>query len=423
MHRDQIRRMSGFGSAWAVLALALAILGCSLGTTSGVGGTTGGGTTGPTMTRTPPQHALAWFQMDGSGVGQIWASVNDGTAHQVTHMSAPSGDCVRDQHWSAPVFSPDLHHILAAWGSGACGDGPEQGDLFVIDASTGANTPVSGGPEGTGLLLSRRQEGWIDNNTVWWLYYQSVYQLTLGSSTPTTLGTIGSSSGSTFVIPLDAVLRGHTLFYVTATETSPAPPSSTISYVLHRFDMTTHAVLSGSVDLGSSRQCQCSPGDRSEPGFDVSADGAHIVYQRVTPNSTADGDGVASSQFLYANADGSGASRIASYATATTFTRIQISPNGQIVAIARAEPTPGDVITASVTSAGNKGDPDLHFYGPSCRSYPVWAWDSSGFWASSLDVSDVYPPSSSNLDHFALGVDPGTVSTAGGSNPWYTIGS
>lgn len=419
MFLNRSRPSSGLGLAGALLALALAILGCSLGTTGG--GTAGGGTSGPTATPTPPQHALAWFQMDGSNVGQIWASVNDGAAHQVTHVSAPSGDCVRDQHWSPPVFSPDLHHILAAWGSGACGDGPEQGDLFVIDAATGATSPVGGGPEGTGLLLSRRQAGWIDNNTVWWITYHNVYQLTLGSSTPTILGTIASSSGSTFVFPLDAVLRGHTLFYVTATETSPAPPSSTITYALHRFDMTSHTVLAGSADLGSSRQCQCSPGDRSEPGFDASPDGAHIVYQRVTPNSNADADGVASSQFFYANADGSGASRIASYATSTSFTRIQISPNGHLVAIARALSSPS-VLTASVTSAGNSGDPDLNFYNPDGFSYPVWAWDSGSFWVSTQEIDSVYPPNTGNVEHFTVGTPAGTVGFAGGSNPWYTIG-
>jgi hypothetical protein len=420
MYRDSSRHTSGFALVGVLLALALAILGCSLGTTTGGG--TGGGTTGPTATPTPPPHALAWFQMDGSNVGQIWASVNDGAAHQVTHMSAPSGDCVRDQHWGPPMFSPDLRHILAGWGSGACGDGPEQGDLYVVDASTGAAAAVSGGAYPAGVRLSLRDTGWIDNSSIWWIDGIQVYRYFLGGSASTAIGTIGNNAGPTYVFAGDAVLRGNTLFYVTATEVSPAPPNSTIAYALHRFDMTGHTVLAGSADLGSSRQCQCSPGDRSEPGFDASPDGAHVVYQRVTPNSNADVDGVASSQFFYANADGSGASRIASYATSTTFTRMQISPNGHLVAIARALPSPS-VVTASVTSAGNSGDLDLHFYTPDGFSYPVWAWDGSAFWASTQEIASVYPPTTGNVEHFVVGTPAGTVGYAGGSNPWYTIGS
>ncbi len=409
--------------ASGLLALALVILGCALGTGTSAGGTTGGGgSTGPTATPTPPPHALAWFQMDSGSVGQIWASVNDGAAHQVTHVTAPSGDCARDQHWSPPVFSPDLHHILGAWGSGACGDGPEQGDLYVIDAATGATAPVGAGAYPANIRLTLRQAGWIDNTTIWWIDGQHVYQYTLGTGASTAIGMIGSSSGSTYTGAGDAVLRGHTLFYLTVTETSPAPISSTIAYALHRFDMTAHTVLAGSADLGSSRQCQCSPGDRSEPSFDASADGAHIVYQRVTPNSNADIDGVASSQFFYANADGSGASRIASYVTSTTFTRIQIAPSGHLVAIARALPSPS-IVTASVSSAGNSGDPNLYFYTPDGFSYPVWTWDSSAFWVGNMEVSGAYSPGAGAIDHCGVGTTACGVAVTGGNNPWYSTGS
>ena len=103
-----------------LLSVAIVVLGCAVGGTTSASTTTRGG---PTATPTPPPHALAWFQQDGASVGQVWASVNDGAAQQVTHMAAPSGDCVRDQHWSPPAFSPDLAHIVGGWGSGNCGDG------------------------------------------------------------------------------------------------------------------------------------------------------------------------------------------------------------------------------------------------------------------------------------------------------------
>jgi hypothetical protein len=355
--------------------------------------------------------------MDGSNVGQIWASVNDGPAHQVTHQPSSSADCRRNEHWSPPAFSPDLSKILSAWGSADCTDGPETGQLYIVDAGTGATTAV---PSALGVRLSLRQAGWIDNTHIWWMDPTHVYQYTLGGGSSTSIGTIGSFGGGSYTGGVEGALRGATLFFSQATGTLVP---HTAAFSLKRFDMTSHTVLGGSVDLGTPHPCGCSLGDLSAPGFDASADGSHIVYQRVAPNSNGDGDGVASSQFFYANADGSGASQIASYATSTTFARIQIAPNGRLVAIARAEPAPGDVITASVTSPGHNGDPDLHFYGPSCRSYPVWKWDTSAFWASTLDLESVYPPTTGNLEHFALGVDPGSVSAAGGSNPWYTIGS
>ncbi|MGZ6308630.1 MAG: hypothetical protein ACXWP6_19435 [Ktedonobacterales bacterium] len=371
---------------------------------------------GPTATPAPPPHALAWFQQDGAGVGQIWASVNDGPAHQVTHMAAPSGDCVRDQHWSPPVFSPDLAHIVGGWGSGACGDGPEQGDLYVIDAATGAASPVQGTTHPANILLSVRQAGWVNNATIWWTSSQAVYEYTLGAAHSTALGDIASSSGSSYTFAPDAVLRGNTLFFATVSGTSGV---YTRTFALKRFDMTSHAVLPGSISLGSDHICVCSPGDRTEPGFDVSADGTHIVFQRVTASAGDTGEGIASSQFFYANADGGSASRIASYATSSTFTRMQFSPNGQFVSIARAFPSPS-VLTASVTSAGASGDPNLHVYHPDGSTYAVWDWRGATLWTGTTDVAgDSTAP---NVERFTLGTAAGSVGAAGGNNPWYTIG-
>jgi hypothetical protein len=102
--------------------------------------------------------------------------------------------------------------------------------------------------------------------------------------------------------------------------------------------------------------------------------------------------------------------------------KMQISPNGHLVAVARAEPAPS-VFTASVTSAGLSGDPNLHFYTPDGRSYPVWKTDNATFWASTKDLDDAFLPTTGNMEHFDLGVGAGSVGAAGGANPWYTIGS
>src|SRR6185437_7155022 len=54
---------------------------------------------GATATPRPPSRALAWFQQDSHQVGQIWASVNGGAAHQVTHMPASTAECRYDAYW------------------------------------------------------------------------------------------------------------------------------------------------------------------------------------------------------------------------------------------------------------------------------------------------------------------------------------
>jgi hypothetical protein len=404
----------------------MVLFGCSLssssGSTTGKGGgsTTGGGgsTTGGGTTAAAPPHALAWFQMDGSGVGQIWASVNGASAHQVTHMAALSGDCVRDQHWSPPVFSPNMSHIVGGWGSGACGDGPEQGDLYTVDASSGAAT-AAGGACFHNIRLSLRQTGWVNNSTIWWIDGQNVYTQPLGGACAT-LGSIGSSGGSSYSFGEDAVLRGNTLFFVVASGSSGSP---TTSYALRRFDMTTHAVLGGSIDLGSGKPCICSRNDAGSPGFDVSADGAHVVYQKATPvASGGDQEGVASSKFYYANADGSGATQIAACGTASSFTRMQLSPNGRFVAVARAFASP-TVFTASTSTGGVCADPNMKFYNPDGYSYPVWKWDNTTFWVSTREIAEVYPPTTGNVEHFDFGASAGSVGVAGGANPWYTIGA
>jgi hypothetical protein len=399
----------GLITASGFMALALAIFGCAVGGASGGGGTTGG----PTATPAPPHHALAWFKTSGSGVdavGDLWASVDEAPAHQVTHTVSLHEECNYQIHWGQPIFSPDLTHILAAQGAASCTDGPEHGKLYVVDATSGAVSEVPGG----GSRLSVYQSGWVDNTHIWWSDYRSVYTYALGAGSTTTLGAIGSTSGSSYSNGGESHLRGNTLFFVSSSQSSPSSP---ITYALKRFDMTTHAVLGGSIALGSVTPCQCSRGDQKDPGFDASPDGTHVVFQRVSGSI----DGGVTSQFFYAAADGSGESRIARFTTAHDFTSMQISPNGRLVAVTGATPAPS-TFTANVTSPGNSGDPDLHFYTSDASSYPVWKYDSSGFYASTKGV-DVYPPDpSGDILSFTVGTATGTTAFSGGVNPWYSIG-
>lgn len=406
----------GLITASGLLALALAIFGCAVGGgTSSGGGTTGG----PTATPTPPHHALAWFQNDSAGVGQIWASLNGGAASQITHLTVPSGECVRDDNFVPPVFSPDLRHIVSSWSFTSCGDIGPPDDLYVVEVSTGAATLVQSDPGGLNSFR-QRSAGWVDNSTLWFIDMLDIEQVTIGGA-PTTLATIGTETGNHQITLLDAVIRGHILLYTTETiNTITSDSNVEYDYALQRFDLSTHTALGGSVNLGSAWDCQCASrasyaSSVLSPGFDVSSDGSHIVYQKVTPNSSTTSSGVASSQFFYANADGGGASRIASYATAASFVAMQLAPNGATVAVTHALPSPS-VFTASVTSPGLRGDPGLTFYTTDAGSYPAWNWDGRSFWASaSLRSGD--------LVQFTVGTPAGAVVTLGGHNPWSAIGS
>jgi hypothetical protein len=410
-----MRTRTGLVVASVLLSIAVVVLGCAVGGTTGAGTTT---TSRPTATPTPPPHALAWFQTDSAGVGQVWASLNGGTARQITHLTVPSGACVRDDAFVPPIFSPDLRHIVTSWSITSCGDIGPADDLYVVDVSSGAATLIP--PDSGGLyFLRERSAGWVDNSTMWFMDQLNLAQATIGGS-PTTLARIGTDTGNHQITLMDATLRGHILFYVTETINAITSSSNVeYDYSLHRFDLTSRTTLAGSVNLGSAWDCQCTAhaayaNSGLTPGFDVSPDGSHIVYQRVTPNPSTTSSGVASSQFFYANADGSGASRIASYATAASFAPMQLAPNGATVAVTHALPAPS-VFTASVTSPGDRGDPGLTFYTANAGSYPAWNWDGRSFWASTDFISG-------DLIQFTLGTPAGTVVTPSGHNPWTAIG-
>ncbi|HET9981022.1 MAG TPA: hypothetical protein VFQ32_11290 [Ktedonobacterales bacterium] len=405
--------MSSRRKLWLLAACALAlyivITGCSSdatfydssGSTPASGSTPGSSGDVSTITASGSPHALAWFQPDSKQVGQIWASVNGGAAHQVTHLTPVAGACRNDTHWSPPVFSPDLSKIVAAWGGSGCSNNPQHGPIYVINTATGAATQVPA----SDIRLSLRETGWVNNSTIWWLKGKQLITYTLGGANTV----VGALSGDAVG---DAVLRGSTLFYTTSVGSS---------YQLARYDMASHALLGGAISLGSIAACQCARGDALMPGFDVSADGAHVVYQKITPGGS-NTEGVGSSQFFYANADSTGARQIATAASAASFVKMQLSPNGKLVAVARAEPSPNSVFTASVTSSGNSDDPSLRFYEMDARGYPVWNADSASFWASTLDLDTLNPPITGDIDLFNARDGSSGVGIAGGANPWYTLG-
>ncbi|HKB47361.1 MAG TPA: hypothetical protein VKC57_06670, partial [Ktedonobacterales bacterium] len=360
---------------------------------------TGGG---PTATPVPaPPHAFAWIQFDGSHNPQIWASINGGTPAQITHYHFSGSGC-NPTSWGLPVFSPDLTHIASVLGF-ICGDGPVNGTVEIINVSNGAYTPIP--TSNSGALANQRSYGWVNNNTVWILNYGGLYEYTLGAGSPTLLP--GISNG------VEGVLRGNTFFFSNMVSTP-----TIFTLYLYRYDMTSHTVLS-TINLGTIHGCQCSPGDAHYQGWDASPDGSHVAYQVTTAGPGPD-FGISHSTIYYANADGSGASQIASYMFTTSLVRMLISPNGQLVAFSNALPSPS-VVSASVNSPGHSGDPNFHTYTPAAVAFPVWKWDSSQFWAATAEDSDA-GYTHSNLMNYHIGTSAGVVGVAGGYNPWYTIG-
>ncbi len=353
-----------------------------------------------------PPHAFAWFQYDSHNIPQIWASINGGTPHQITHV-APDGSACDDQvAWSPPVFSPDLHHIVASLGSFNCGDGILQGPVSVINVSSGVVSTLPSGYQVAGA--GHRTMGWVNSSTLWFVTYSGVFTYQLGApGVPHQVASVTNAN--------DAVLRGTTLF-IQANTGNPATNWSII-----KVNISSGSQFGGSISQGQTGQCQCSPGDFHGPGWDVSTDGSHIVYQQVTPGSGAGYNSVGSTKIIYAHADGSGATQIAHALTANQTILMQFSWDGQWVAFTEATPSP-TTLTASVSSSGGSGDPTFHSYHPDTFDYPVWKWDNTQFWAGSVAGDSGPGQGSPALYNFHRGGS-SSVGVAHGYNPWYTIGS
>ncbi len=417
--RGSVRAWASGAWVGALLAaLALAIAGCAPaggastgGVSTGVASSTATATaSGPAPTATPapaPPHAFAWFEYDNHATPQVWASVNGGSPHQITHVAPPPADgCDNEIAWSPPVFSPDLTHIAAALGSYNCGDGDLEGPVSILSASSGAISAVPGNHD---IRATARAAGWLDASDIWFVSASSIYTYHLGAASATQLPGISNA--------VEAAVRGSTLFWDSVNTSS----TSSWSYTLHRYDLGVHSALAGSIALGAWGTCACSLGDVATPGWDAAPDGAHIAYQVVTPHISSDG-GISSSKIYYASADGSGATQIARYMVTNQLVDMQISPNGQWVAFTGALPSPA-TLTASVSSPGGAGDSTFHGYTPDTYDYPVWKWDSSQFWASKIGAAgvEIGDPHGA-LYNFHRGGS-SSVGVAGGFNPWYTIGS
>jgi hypothetical protein len=403
-------------SGWLVVMLiaVLSFAACASGATAGAptNGTAAPATatataahTTPAPTSTPappPPHAIAWSEYDAQHNLQLWASINDGPPKKIAQYPQNTQGC-QITGYGPPMFSPDLQHIAVPLGGG-CTDGTLTGQAMIVTVSNGQMSPVTL-PNYDSVAINARSIAWIDNQTVVLVTYDASYTYTLGASAPVALPGITHAT--------EGLVRGGTLFY----QRGDSGTGGLYTTTIHRYDLASHSALPGTISQGSFRLPQGSPGDFHFEGWDVSPDGAHVAYQVTTP---ATAGGIASSAIYNANADGSGATKIAQYMSTNTMVRMRFSPNGQVIAFTSALPSP-DVLSACPNSPGTKGDPCFHAYSPDGLAFPAWKWDSSAFIAATADIADAFttqPNAALNL--YTVGTANATLYVPGGYNPYST---
>jgi hypothetical protein len=361
----------------------------------------------------PPPHAFAWTQHDGAGLPQVWASVNGAAPTQITQVPAGAiAGCGSPATFGLPVFSPDLSHVVAVASGGTCVDGPVLGTVSVITVAGAATAAV---PGVTNLSRANmRTTGWVNNNTIFFIS-DKLYTYTLGAGAPTAVAGVSNPVEAVVRGHMEAVVRGHTLFYAQGDTANHIT-----TFTLHQYDFNMNAVLPASIALGQIHMCVCSSGDYAVPGWDVSHDGTHVVYQQTTTDQTIVA-GITSSHIIYADASGGNATQIAQTLNTTKLLlRMQLSPNGQLVAIDGVTST-APVVSASVSSPGLAGDPNYHTYTPDGVGFSVWKWDNSSFWAATKPDSSPVQPFDGAVDYYQVGNANAAVGVAGGYNPWYTL--
>jgi hypothetical protein len=248
----------------------------------------------------------------------------------------------------------------------------------------------------------------VDNRTVFASspkynleFADRMYLYTLGAGQAELLADIGA--------PLEGLVRGSTLFYLQATSGEGG-----IQSILRRYDLARRAPIAGGIDLGAYAACSECPDMVISPGWDVAADGGHVVFQRTTPGPTG---GIATSQIIYAMADGGHETHIAQYLSTSAMVHLRLSPDGKRVAITAAYPTPA-VLTACVDSPGTKGDPCFATYRPDAASLAAWSADGRSFLAATVDASYGGPTTDAgSLVRYTLGATAGQpIAVAYG--PW-----
>jgi hypothetical protein len=384
------------------LALALALLvipvllACSLST----GATTGGASTGPTPTPTPPPCATrasataeAWVQSR-----QVQGHIGGGAVTTLSNFVYPLGlpsEPASDPHspfLNNIVWAPDARHLavdVSIYGT----DSAPQAYPYVVDTATHAVTRV---PGSTGSSVGAgRNLAWADDHTLLILTGDTPAGGHLPGGAPTAYYSYDITTTALTTLPgiahgaTDGVVRCSTLYYMEVTPMAVIGMSSLGQNIyqgtarLHRYDLATHAELGAPVVFSQTWDEDGSFGSYQWAGWDAAADNSRIAYQQMQVTYTAGANGpTVHSHFFAANPDGSAATSILDTpvpVTSTTPADLAISPNGALVAVTRANPTPN-------IASGNMAGGGVRFYTPDAASAPAWLSDSSGFDANTTDT-------------------------------------
>lgn len=360
--------------------------------------TTGGA--GATATVTPaPCATRATAQGEAWDIGQqVVGTVNGGAVTTLSNFVYPLGIPDENAVGNTPkpsfiTWSPDGTHLGVLIQQVV--PFSVEYDPYVVDTSTHAVTkvPLPGALSVPSDQTSKRMLTWADNHTLIIMSgiasAPNVFSYDITTNTLSTLPGIGGA--------VEGVARCGVLYYLKLSAFSPlAGDTSGNHYMvasgqINRYDLTTHTAIGGAYTVGDATTFGGAEGQVTIMGWDVTRDGAKVAYQQTKATLTP---GVNSgmtlvSHFFAANSDGSGATAIlngAPAATANSQCELAISPNGALVAVTDALPSP-DVLTGSMSGGSPRA------YTPDATGTPAWLADSSGFDASKGSesiISDVY---------------------------------
>ncbi len=374
-----------------VCTLALLLYGCASPTAGGDSTPTPGSAATPTApTASGPCATRATATAEAWATGkdkpQVTGSINGAAATTLSNFVYPLGLPNEGQFSSdflaALAWSPDAQHLAVAVEADA---GP--GRLlypYVVDTTSHAVTRVNlpGNASIPELAAVNRIFAWADNHTL--LIFGGFSGGDNGSA-----GTVSYSydltSASATPLPgvtaaYEGVVRCSTLFYLEITpltQIGNTPGQLKGTAKLHRYDLASHSEIGSPITLGETSTFRGAEGNVSLMGWDASPDGTRIVYQQtaVSANDSSSAPTL-TSKFFVANADGSAASPILTGAIANSPAFLAISPDGKLVAVTGAQPSP-------MVFSGSLSGGAASFYQPDASGPPLWLADSAQFEADS----------------------------------------
>lgn len=270
-------------------------------------------------------------------------------------------------------------------------------DPYIVDVSTHAvikvplSTPITTASEGS----PRRLFTWADNHTLVLFEQGGSDKNTYGFNIQTgALTQLHGIQGA-----LEGVARCGTLFYETlgaaALVSSSDPNHATAAPTLiHRYNLATSVEIGTPLNIGDATTSGGSEGVIDRGGWDASRDGTKLVYQHETATFTNNALKL-SSQWFAASADGSNATAILPHLTSNTGAFMSIAPNGQVVAVTNANPSPNVV---SGPLPGSSSSIEVFYDAPSATGLPAWYPYSNSFYATG---GQDYSPA--GLEVFTLG--------------------